>query len=520
MAVGSAAFLNEAVNQLAEAYLQRKQKETGLTIPHDDYTQERQKVKMFIADNNVFGVDLNPTAVELAEISLWLNTIYEGAFVPWFGLQLANGNSLIGARRETYATHLLVERKGKGGKKARWPDEAPVPIAYQNGDLSAEALAKAEAANPTSHSALGTRHSSPEPEDDLFSPRGPNTVYHWLLGDPGMSNYTDKVIKSLAKPQLDKFTAWRKTFVAPLDETDLPELVALSDAADELFRRHLETTQRLRRETTDPLAVWPDKSPSAAKRSTTHWKDSHWALQIKNPGSPYSRLKLAMDYWCALWFWPIEKADLLPTRQQFLTEIGLLLGHLPGFAPVETQSEFASIAVDLGGHIVEVTETDVPPEHQRHRIDDICRDNDRLALVRTIANERKFFHWELEYVDLFAERGGFDLILGNPPWVKVEWNEGDLLSERNPTFAVRKMTAPQIARARDEQLENPSNAPPTSPNTPNSKAPKPSSTLPRITTYLRPTNQSLQMLPPPRLEPHENRRRHRLSPPGRHLRRS
>ena len=44
---------------------------------------------MFIADNNVFGVDLNPTAVELAEISLWLNTIYEGAFVPWFGLQLA-----------------------------------------------------------------------------------------------------------------------------------------------------------------------------------------------------------------------------------------------------------------------------------------------------------------------------------------------------------------------------------------------------------------------------------------------
>ena len=35
-----------------------------------------------------FGVDLNPTAVDLAEISLWLNTIYEGAFVPWFGLQL------------------------------------------------------------------------------------------------------------------------------------------------------------------------------------------------------------------------------------------------------------------------------------------------------------------------------------------------------------------------------------------------------------------------------------------------
>ncbi|MBK7660139.1 MAG: hypothetical protein IPJ28_13800 [Betaproteobacteria bacterium] len=61
-AMGSAAFLNEAINQLAEAYLQAKQRELGQTIPHDQYTEEKQRVKMFIADNNVFGVDLNPVA--------------------------------------------------------------------------------------------------------------------------------------------------------------------------------------------------------------------------------------------------------------------------------------------------------------------------------------------------------------------------------------------------------------------------------------------------------------------------
>ena len=33
---------------------------------------------MFIADRNVYGIDLNPVAVELAEVSLWLNTIYGG----------------------------------------------------------------------------------------------------------------------------------------------------------------------------------------------------------------------------------------------------------------------------------------------------------------------------------------------------------------------------------------------------------------------------------------------------------
>jgi len=75
-AMGSAAFLNEAVNQLAEAYLERKQAELNRRIPHDEYPRELQRVRMVLADRNVFGVDLNPVAVELAEVSLWLNAIY------------------------------------------------------------------------------------------------------------------------------------------------------------------------------------------------------------------------------------------------------------------------------------------------------------------------------------------------------------------------------------------------------------------------------------------------------------
>jgi len=110
-AMGSAAFLNEAVNQLSKAYLDLKQKEIGQTISHDDYPKELQKVKMYIADNNVYGVDLNPVAVELAEVSLWLNTIYEGAFVPWFGMQLVCGNSLIGARRQVFHETLLKKKR-------------------------------------------------------------------------------------------------------------------------------------------------------------------------------------------------------------------------------------------------------------------------------------------------------------------------------------------------------------------------------------------------------------------------
>ena len=49
-AMGSAAFLNEVIDQLADAYLERKQQELNDRIPYDRLTVERQKIKMFIAD--------------------------------------------------------------------------------------------------------------------------------------------------------------------------------------------------------------------------------------------------------------------------------------------------------------------------------------------------------------------------------------------------------------------------------------------------------------------------------------
>lgn len=64
-AMGSAAFLVETTNQLADIYLERKQKETVRTIPQDQVILEKQKVRAYISDRNCFGVDLNPVAVEL-----------------------------------------------------------------------------------------------------------------------------------------------------------------------------------------------------------------------------------------------------------------------------------------------------------------------------------------------------------------------------------------------------------------------------------------------------------------------
>ena len=101
-ALGSGAFLNEAINQLTAEYLKRRQAELGETLDPERYHRELQKVKAHFALHQTYGVDLNATAVELAEVSLWLNCMHPGLKAPWFGLQLRRGNSLIGCRRATW----------------------------------------------------------------------------------------------------------------------------------------------------------------------------------------------------------------------------------------------------------------------------------------------------------------------------------------------------------------------------------------------------------------------------------
>src|SRR5690606_15225869 len=109
-ALGSGAFAIEAVRQLAEQYLTRRQEERDERIDPDAYPRELQRVKAYIALHNVYGVDLNATAVELAEVSLWLDTMVAGLDAPWFGLHLRRGNSLIGARRAVYRRDQVTDK--------------------------------------------------------------------------------------------------------------------------------------------------------------------------------------------------------------------------------------------------------------------------------------------------------------------------------------------------------------------------------------------------------------------------
>lgn len=444
-AMGSAAFLNEAVNQLAEKYLELKQEELKQRIPHEDYPRELQKVRMYLADRNVYGVDLNPIAVELAEVSLWLNAIYgeptedkqgnplppRPARVPWFGYQLFDGNSLIGARNEVYEASSLLK-----SAKPAWHEQAP-------------------------------RRLDPQQPD-----RKPSEVYHFLLPDPGMADYTDRVAKSLYPDDFQRLKDWRRAFCRPLESHEIARLQQLSSKIDALWNEQAAWLARDRARTEDPLAVWPQTDEAGAARSRSEKEQIRKAglfNEDQDEATPYRRLKLVMDYWCALWFWPIRDSASLPSREQWWMEIGAILeGNIVDLAPqaeldllatAAPQPLAPSVQPTLAGFETQLELTATPRQPTLHdrfgrlRINRLREVFPRIRQVETIARKRRFLHWELAFADVFRTRGGFDLILGNPPWLKVEWNESGVLGEANPLFAIRKISASDLTTLRAEAFQ-------------------------------------------------------------------
>lgn len=434
-AMGSAAFLNEAISQLAEAYLEKKQIETGIQIAFDRRQAELQKVKMFIADRNVYGVDLNPVAVELAEVSLWLNTIYKGALVPWFGTQLACGNSLIGARRQVYNASKL--------KRGTWFNDEPEKIPE-------------EWVTEYSQSRKVYKRKRP----------GSSYIYHFLVGDPGMAKYTDKVIKDLEPENIKLIKAWQKEFCTKYSDDDIEILNRLSEIIDDLWMRTIYTRQTVEKRTEDPLSVFGHDEVSTEGHLTIREKDSIYKKVYKSEGgenaSPYARLKAAMDYWCALWFWPIDKAELLPSRQEFFMELSLILeGRIASTVKKNTTIGQMEFLMDEQGQFMgfgtQGSELAFDVQAQITglgfvNLDQLRELYPRLRIAHEIAEQQHFMHWELEFADLFYERGGFDLVIGNPPWVKIEWNEQNILSEDYPIFMVKDYSANQVKEIRASVL--------------------------------------------------------------------
>ncbi|HEY0876130.1 MAG TPA: N-6 DNA methylase [Vicinamibacterales bacterium] len=128
--------------------------------------------------------------------------------------------------------------------------------------------------------------------------------------------------------------------------------------------------------------------------------------ELVAPGAPLSRWKAVADLWCAGWF---EGR----TRKVSRAALNALLDDVSG--------RYTTLA-----------------EHVRA---------DLLALGASSARSCRFFHWELEFPEIFHGANGdaladpgFDAILGNPPWEMLRGDLGDGDARRRAADAGSALT--------------------------------------------------------------------------------
>lgn len=168
--------------------------------------------------------------------------------------------------------------------------------------------------------------------------------YNFFLPDEGMCTYPKKDIPFDFKEELKAIEAWKKEVLKPLNEIELDQLLELSDMFDQ---------------------------------SETQGK------------------KIVCDYWCGLWYIPLDEVELLPSRQEMF-------------------DDYKSIM-------------------QRHL-------NNRIDAITCFARDANAFHWFLEFEEVFKKNGGFDLTIGNPPWLKLEWDEKAFFEKFYTEMAIMSAT--------------------------------------------------------------------------------
>ena len=70
----------------------------------------------------------------------------------------------------------------------------------------------------------------------------------------------------------------------------------------------------------------------------------------------------------------------------------------------------------------------------------------RLQLVEAIAERHAAAALGSGVRRSARRRGGFDLIVGNPPWLKVEWEEKGIIGDADPMVLIRKVSASELAK--------------------------------------------------------------------------
>ncbi|GAA4619407.1 N-6 DNA methylase [Actinoallomurus liliacearum] len=317
-ACGSGHFLVAAARRIAKrlAFVRTGDPEPGI----EDVRHALREV----VSQCIYGVDLNPMAIELAKVSLWLEAVEPGKPLGFLDAHLKVGNALLGTTPKLLAGGL--------------PDDAFKPIEGDDKKWAA-ALKKR---NKAEREAWGKRASQLQGK---------------LFDDFGLRSGNADLVEAA---------------------------IGITRAGD---------------------GTWADIEAQ---------EEGFQALQ---ESAAYVDKKRVADAWCAAFvWWKVEDKGYVGTRRH---------------APAITMDNLldikrGAIAPEIGAELEKLTE------------------------------QYRFFHWHLEFPEVFGvpkdeeapgvdERtgwtGGFDCVLGNPPWDKVDFEDKKYFSVVDPSIAAIAGTA-------------------------------------------------------------------------------
>lgn len=447
-AMGAAAFQNEVINQLAVLYLQFRKQEVGETIDPLQYPNELQKVKAFIATSNVYGVDLNATAIELGKLSLWLNVMHKDMEVPFFSNRLAEGNAVIGAWLKVYKKSDVVRTTvGQRAYDKKWWEAPTHRIHFSDSRLE--------------------RHYT--------------EVYHFLLPVQDMLGILNAKLPTFSKEEEQKLKEKkkvmvniRKSWLKGITGEEYKQLERISRKIDVLLKKYVEFQMGVAEYANNGYAVWK----YAGKRTLpfeTNAQREEFDDQRYRKNSPYMKLKAVMDYWCALFFWENKDLADLPTRQDYWDDIERVLdvdmkeaspkvrfsnagktGEEDLFLPKQGRIDFdaeeeisAAKVQSLEYYIAEMGNK----QTNKLPLKGVYSER-RFDIVNELAKRYHFFHPMLEFLEVFWLRDGFDIICGNPPWEKWSYEQQEVIGEKYPEVLIREDSATDVEHALEMYFQN------------------------------------------------------------------
>jgi hypothetical protein len=385
--MGSGGFVIATVRYMASELLKAKMRDPNCLelrgVEKPDFNH-LQRCKREIIENCIFGVDINPLAIELARTSLYLEALVPGEPLPFLHHRLKSGNSLIGA---DFQGRALTE----------WDDGQDFPILF---DLPINSINIKKDVWQSWETAYGHQIVAEDLKEQFNETLKERRTERKKISTP---TWTDWAIKSQTKVQ--KFLIKAKEAISEFEK--IQSSGAIVDALDERHKDLLSHIPDMDPVLIEAYDVAIDPKLMAKRRNalvTELGKQTY--DRIVGRQRAFYRLRALGDLSVAMWYWPLDQYKFFPTHKTF-QEISDWLLNDSSLDRKQTSKSLSREALKS------------------------------LRIALKTARSIGTFHWEIEYAQVFADMtrpSGFDAVISNPPWKIVGVKDKEVYPTFDPQF--------------------------------------------------------------------------------------